>query len=109
MFLAGRLLFGIGITLLLVKLLPGFLLLPLLVGFLVFGLFGRRGPWRGYGHGAAFPYGQGGPRGYWRGRPYYGPEARGGCHGRPAARSAAPRDEVRPEAPKANTGETTRL
>jgi hypothetical protein len=107
MFMAGRLLLGIGVTLLLVKLLPGFLLLPLLLGVLFFGFFGRRGPWRGHGHGASFPYG--GPRGYWRGRPYYGPEARGGCQPRSAARPQGPRDEDKPEAPKANTGETTRL
>jgi hypothetical protein len=90
MFFAGRFLLAIGVTLLLVKLLPGFLLLPLLLAMLFFGFFGRRGPWRGYGRGQAFHYGYG--------------------HGRCGGAPRAPRDEVAgDEAPRANTGETTRL
>lgn len=99
MFMAGRLLLGITLAVLLAKLLPGFLLFPLVVGLLCFGLFACGGHWRGYGRHR-------GPRSYyWRGRHgYYG-------HGCGPRSQPGPElyDEDRRQAPRANTGETTRL
>lgn len=100
--LAGRVLIGVGLILLLAKLLPGFLLFPLVFAALFFALFAG-GPWRGRGWG-------GGRRSYyWRGRHgYYGQPCRGGCGSR-AERSPELHDEERAGSPRANTGETTRL
>lgn len=99
----GWLLIGLGALLLLTRGGAGFLLFPLLffwplvLGALFFGMFGRG--WRGHGwHGDQRAY-------HWRGRSGY--YARG-CAPR-AAQSPEHADEERHEAPRANTGETTRL
>lgn len=96
------LLIGLGALLLLSKgglgflIFPLFFFWPLALGALFFALFTRAR--HGYGW-------HGGPRAYsWRGRRgYYG-----GCGSRTDPGPEA-HDEERREAPRANTGETTRL
>jgi len=105
----GWLLVGFGALLLLSRgghgfiFFPLFFFWPLILGALFFGIFGRgmrhgRHGWHGR-HGGARQY-------YWRGQ--HG--TYGHSCGQRQAPSAELHDEERqPDAPRANTGETTRL